>query len=579
MKIATVDYEGTDFWVECPFYDNTRAKTIPDRKWDRKNKKWRVPMSGANVRYLSKEYNDEEYTASARDKIREFSEQQTNKSLTPFPSWFPFKYEPMKHQKEVLNQAWGKNEFAIFHEMGCGKTFSAICLAAAYAMEGSIQAVLVLCPTPIKHIWPAEIGKFSPLGNEMIYVMKPGARGFKEFIESDHDSLKVLVVGIESLSQGNAYKYAERFLFSHRAMAILDESTKIKTPNKNRTERAINLAGFAKKRLILNGSPITQGMQDLYSQFAFLNWDIIGHKSYFTFRNRYCVMGGFDEKQVVGYQNVDELLSLVEPFSHSVSKDEALDLPPKVFESRIVTPTKYQLKAMGDLKEEMIAEMESNVVEVRTALDRLTRYRQICGGMFPYETGEVKYVWKVVGDKRVKVPKKIYKTKPFPGPNPKLVELASVIEDIPSTASIIIWAAFRPEIAVISEYLESKWPGQTIQYHGGTEENDREAAVTSFQNKEKKFFVSNQSTGGIGLTLTAATYVVYFSNDYSYYYRVQSEDRAHRKGQDNKVTYIDLVLNVKTEKEIIRTLQNKGDIADMVNDRLRSGNIIDIFDS
>jgi SNF2 family DNA or RNA helicase len=569
VKIATVDFVDSNFLVECPFYDNERAKGIPDRKWDRTEKKWRASMSSANIRYIKKEYGPEELTPAASAQISESEAKSTAVSESRFPAWFNFRNDPMKHQIEALNLAWGKDEYALFHEMGCGKTFSAICLYSARIMDKAIDAYLVLCPTPVKHVWPTEIEKHSPLQCEDVYTLKAGDRGFDRWIVEDNNGPKVLVVGIEALSQGTAFKKAQRFLMAYRCGVILDESTKIKNHDKARTERAVDLGGLALFRLILNGSPITQGMQDLYSQFLFLNWDIIGHKSYYTFRNRYCVMGGFDSKAIVGYQNVPELLGLVQPHCHSVSKAEALDLPPKVYASRVVEPTKAQLEAIKELKSQMIAFVGEEHLEIQTALDGLTRYQQICGGMFPYNDGVETRTRK----DGTKVMKKLYSTKPIPGKNPKLDEMVDILTDLPDDVSVIIWARFRPEIAVIVDAIESKWPGSTIEYHGGIDDDDRKKAVDQFQAKEKRFFVSNQATGGVGLTLTAATVVIYFSNSYSYYDRAQSEDRAHRKGQTNKVTYIDITLNLKPEKAIVEALRNKEDIANMVNTELRKGSI------
>lgn len=565
MKIATVDFSDDKFVVSCPFYDNERAKMIPDRKWHKTSKSWHVSLSRSNIRYLCENYTDEEFTALALRKIGEFQDKARKVKNEYFPGWYRFKNEPMKHQMEALNRAWGKSNFALFHEMGCGKTFTSINLSTAYAMEGKINSLLVICKTSVKHVWPTEIQTHSPIAdNTLIYVLQSGAKGFEDFMADNTGKFKVMVVGTEALSRGSAFGLAKKFVSAGPCGCILDESSKIKNWKSKRTKAAIELGEYAKFRLILTGTSVTQGLQDLYAQFRFLNWDIIGHKSFYSFQARYCTMGGFENRQIVGYRNVAELLGLVSPYSHTVLKKDSLDLPPKVFETVLVEPTKDQITAMRSLKEEMLAENDGQILQVKTALDRLTRFSQICGGMFPYE---------LVSDDG----EKIYKTRPF-DENPKMAELIDIIEDIPKDASVIIWARFVPEIEMIYDYLNEKFPGEVATYYGKTSEEERREYCAGFQTGTYRFFVSNQVTGGMGLTLTRASYVIYYSNSYSYEDRVQSEDRAHRKGQTNRVTYIDIILNTKVEKAVLAALKNKKDVASMVNDELTSGTFDNMFE-
>ena len=95
-------------------------------------------------------------------------------------------------------------------------------------------------------------------------------------------------------------------------------------------------------------------------------------------------------------------------------------------------------------------------------------------------------------------------------------------------------------------------------FYGATTSEQRTEAIERFQNDDKcRFFVGNPATGGMGITLTKAGVVVYYSNSYNAEHRVQSEDRAHRIGQDQKVTYIDFVAEKTVDEKILKALDSK----------------------
>ena len=220
---------------------------------------------------------------------------------------------------------------------------------------------------------------------------------------------------------------------------IVDESSKIKTHSATRTKKCITLGSLSEYRLILTGTPVTQGLHDLFAQMQFLHTGILNCKSYFQFKNMYCVMGGFENRSIIGYQRREELMGLISPYVDVVTKEDALpDLPPKVYQTIEVELTKEQKVAIEELKQIMRTESEGKELTVNTVLERLTRYQQIIGGNFPFndeETGG-------------------YGVTPIPGKNPKLDALVELIEPLEGE-KVIIWARFRPELQAISERLAS----------------------------------------------------------------------------------------------------------------------------
>lgn len=466
---------------------------------------------------------------------------------------FKYKRPPMGHQLVALRRAWPKKEFAFFHEMGTGKTYEAINLAAARYQAGQIDALVVICPTPIKNVWEVELNLDCPV-DYSVWVFESGDHPAK-WIREKRDELKVFIIGVESLSikNGQSIKQLEYFQRFHKFMCVVDESSRIKNWKAKRSQNVVQVGSWAEYRLLLTGTPVTQGLEDLFGQFLFLNKEIIGCKNYFVFRNRYCVMGGFQGKQILGYQFQEHLYAKLKPYVDYVTKDECLDLPDKVRPgSIIVQPSEHQKRAMKQLTDEFAMVDGTDEITVSTVLERMLRYQQVIGGTFPFEEdGE-------------------YHTKPIPGGNPKIDAMMEYINDLPETAKVIVWARFVPEIQYITDALTEIYGSKSVvQFYGATNSDQRRHNSQQFQqNPQVRFIVSNQTVGGYGQTWTAATYVVYYSNTFSYEDRYQSEDRAHRKGQTNHVTYQDIEMAVPQDRMILRAVRRKKDLAQVVEEAL-----------
>ena len=148
----------------------------------------------------------------------------------------------------------------------------------------------------------------------------------------------------------------------------------------------------------------------------------------------------------------------------------------------------------------------------------------------------------------------------------RLDTLMDIIEDLPNDNKVIIWATYRDDIRVIVDKLEEVYGKSVVQYHGGVKDADRTNTIESFQEASSgfRFFVGNPQTGGMGITLTASSTVIYYSNSYNLEHRIQSEDRAHRIGQTNKVTYVDLICRKTIDEKIVTSLIDKKSIASSI---------------
>jgi len=479
-----------------------------------------------------------------------------------------FKTTPFKHQQRAIDFLKGKDSAALFMEMGTGKTKVVIDDAGRLFYDGKLDKVLVFCPNSIKSTWIEEVETHSPVLYDSCVYHSKNKKLTEKFIAKKFDSLKYLIVGIESMSAGKGHEIIERFIDDpDRIMVVVDESSTIKNYKAVRTKRIVSMVmklnkdktfdRYVKYRRIMSGTPMAKGLEDLFMQYWFLSPSIIDMKSFFAFRNRFCTMGGWQMKQVVGYRNHDELMKKVNPFTFRATKKEALDLPPKIYEKRLVELSPEQKKLYTTMRTNLLAVLKDEVTTVTTAVTKILRLRQICGGHIgmPYEDelGRSKYRDLVI-----------------PGTNPKLNEVLQILEETDQKA--IIWCVYQSEIEMIYNELTKKGIN-TVYAYGKNKEDENTEARRRFQTDEDvRVYIGQPEGGGIGITLTAATLVIYFSNSSSSIARQQSEDRAHRHGQKgDKVTYIDILMHKTIDIKIIASLKQKKDFSSAVLQAIDKG--------
>tara|TARA_Y100001973_G_scaffold54222_1_gene80141 strand:- start:833 stop:2269 length:1437 start_codon:yes stop_codon:yes gene_type:complete len=466
---------------------------------------------------------------------------------------YKFKTKPYEHQLKALGACHNKENFALFMEMGTGKSKVLVDNIAMLYDKGKINAALVIAPKGVYRNWERqEIPVHMP--DHVVYQIvtwspsntkkqqKENARLFKH-----GEELIIFLMNIEAFSTKKGLVIAEKFLLSHSALMAIDESTTIKSPTASRTKNVVSLRRFAKYRRILTGSPVTKSPLDLYTQCYFLDPLYLDFSSYYTFRNRYALMverssGGHTYKLVTGYTRLDELNSKLDKFSYRVLKEDCLDLPDKVYMKRNVPLTPEQVKAYESMKKNAVAVLQNSQTTAASALAQMVRLHQITCGHLMTDNGEVKYL-----------------------KNNRVNELLNILEEI--DGKVIIWAIYRHDIKEITKLIAEKYGEESVEsYFGDTPDSERQNIVSKFQDRgsDLRFFVGNPKTGGYGLTLTASHTVVYYSNSYDLETRLQSEDRAHRISQTKKVTYIDLMSEGTVDEFIIKNLRGKINLANKV---------------
>jgi len=467
---------------------------------------------------------------------------------------YKFKTKPYDHQLVALNKSWNKKEYAYFMEMGTGKSKVLIDNISILYDKGGINSAIIIAPKGVYRNWSEkEIPAHMPDHIEKqiaVWNPAPTKKQKHELMKLFEvtDDLKILVINVEAFSTKKGVAFVEKFILAHNVLIAVDESTTIKNPKAQRTKNLLKLALNTKYRRILTGFPVTQSPLDLYSQSAFLSTDLIGFNSFYSFQNRYAKvinrnMGARTFRQVVGYQNLEELTGRVAEFSYRVLKKECLDLPDKVYQRREVELTTEQKKVYKQLKDYAIAELASHeLVSVTSVLTQILRLHQVVCGFVRQDQGD-----------EVEIPSN------------RLDELINILQEV--QGKTIIWANYQYDIKRILKKLHDITGVNSVAtYYGETPDEDRQEIIRRFQdpNSELKYLISNTQTGGYGITLTEASNVIYYSNNYDLEKRLQSEDRAHRIGQTNKVTYIDLVAKNTVDEKIVKALRNKLDLAQEV---------------
>jgi len=469
---------------------------------------------------------------------------------------YKFKTKPFKHQSKALRDSWDAKYYALFMEMGTGKSKVAIDTMGALYTERKINAALIISPKGVYDNWvqgeiPTHLS--DEIETNIVRWQPSSAQWFqkqmKTLVYENFNGLKIFVMNTEALSTPRGAQAAFTFLEANdENIVIVDESTSIKNRSANRTKNIMQLKGLSKYRRILTGSPVTRSPMDLYSQCMFLSVLALNFKSFFAFQNRYALvqkrtMGPRSFNEIVGYRRLDELNQKLESFSNRVLKEDCLDLPDKMYTKRLVPLSEEQNKSYKEMKRLALTKLHNGeLATTQSVLTQIMRLQQICCGHIQDDEGNL-----------------------VSFANGRLKELLDICEEVQGKA--IIWATFTYDIQQIAKALRDRFgPDSVATYYGETPQEERQEIVQRYQDLEDplRFFVGQPKTGGYGITLTAANTVIYYSNSYDLEIRLQSEDRAHRIGQTNKVTYVDIISPDTVDEKILKALKEKINLAQQV---------------
>lgn len=504
----------------------------------------------ANLRRLNAcdyeiSWEDKTGTIAAAEALENLPTQHTAaKLVTGYVPAMPWR----DHQRDTLAISTRRAAYAHLHEMGLGKTAIAVAEAGMLHDDGFLTGVLVLAPKGVHRQWVSEQipEHIAPhvTWHGIVWDGKP-----PEARQLNRKGLTFFTMNIDAIRTEKGFGAAERFLKAHsgKVMMVVDESHNIKSWVAQRTRAAWALGALATYRRIMTGTPIAKNVMDAWAQFKFLDVNILGHKYVTSFRARYCIMGGFEGRQIVGQRNTEEFYRLIAPHSFRLTKREALDLPPKIYNVREYDMSKETKRHYDSMKHTFMTALDSGeIVDVTNAASLVLRLQQIVCGYLPSEDGESV---SIISGERLDV-------------------MMDIVQQVDGKQ--IIWAWFIEDGRRIMEALTREYgSGAAVLYRGSTAE--RAAAKTAFTKGNAQFFVSNQATGGVGTDglQRVCQSAIYYSNSYRSLDRWQSEDRIDRMGMIGAASYFDIIANRSVDRPILRNLRSKKSISDLTLDNIR----------
>lgn len=484
---------------------------------------------------------------------------------------YNFKTKPFPYQKEIWDKTKDEKTHALFMEQGTGKTKVALDTVGWQYSKGNVKNLLVVAPSGVHRNWIMdETPKHLPDEIPRLAVSYQTNRATTKVQREALDDLMRYKKGLAILAMSyDAYvtpagkKVVWEFMKKQKLLHVLDESTRIKNPKAVRTKAIMKSGAYSDYRRILSGTPVANGPFDVWAPINFLSsdfWEKNRLSNFYVFKNYFGNIVkrksnlGHEFDFVAGYKNLQILHDILKPISTRVTKAEVLkDLPPKLYTTRYFEMSPEQEKVYKQIEDECMAMLEGHILTMELALTRLLRLQQVTCGYLPRpDAGPNDQPYLII-----------------PGKPARLNALLDITSDI--TTQGIIWARFTKDIDNICAMLNEDGNGGAVRYDGTQNEDQRTEALAKFRSQKVQWFVGNPAVGGEGLTLTEAKSVVYYNNSFKFIERSQSEDRAHRIGQNSAVSYTDIAAIGTVDEDIVRALIKKLDIANIITGDAQKG--------
>ena len=471
-----------------------------------------------------------------------------------------FRLPPYPHQEQVWRESRDLEGYALWWEMGVGKTCATIGTTSYLYLKGEINTLVVVAPNGVHANWtldevPTHLPDAIMAETRMMtwWSSKAGNKGtqaeFEELVK--HDGLVVFVMSYDAVMTDKGSKALKKLLEKRECLYVLDESGRIKTPGSKRTKRILASSKYAKWKRVLTGTPVDNSPFDVYTQIKFIRPDAFAHlgiRNFGGFKVRYGIWEkrmnraqGRQFDSLVRYIKLDELHGIVDGVGSRLLKTDVLDLPDSIYEKRYFDLDAPQRKAYKDLDKKFITWLEGDGSSATAdlILTRMLRLSQLCSGFIKDDDDRVVPV----------------------GKNVRLRALQDVLEDV--SGYVIIFCRWTWEFDEVRKLLGEK---EAVYVDGRTPDEDRVLARRKFQDEGSvRYFVAKQSAVSEGYTLHRAKTVIYMSNTWSLRERLQSEARAHRAGMSNDpVTYIDVVARNTYDEKVLKALRGKRSTAAIV---------------
>lgn len=444
-----------------------------------------------------------------------------------------------KHQQQAFNKLKNLKACALFMDMGTGKTRTALELIQYKLNKGKITRVFWICPCSTKKNLILDISKHSIFSTS--------------YIENIQDEF-ICVIGSETISQSDKYyfKLVNLIKQNKHSMIILDESHMFKNPKAVRTERISKLSNQISNRMILTGTPVTQGIWDLYSQFYFLHPKILGYNSFYAFAANHLEYSDKYPGMIVDTHNTDYITKKINPYVYQTTKKECLDLPPKTYTDSYFYFDDDQEKIYNKIKEYFIDKINLDNFNGEYILNMLNYLHRVASGYINLEIEEE--YWNPKNGNSTRIIE--FKHKSYD----RAIETVEQLKLIPKESKTIIWHKFNSDLELLQHALDEE-KIKCVYVNGKMTLKEREKAIKQFKtSKNINVLVININIGNLGLNLQEANYMIYYNSTFDYAKRIQSEDRIYRIGQNKNCHIIDILSSSGIDGMIEKSIQDKSSL-------------------
>lgn len=535
---------------------NERVKALPSRKWNKKKRAWEIKMVKSNL-FPVLSWIEEGLLTVDPDIHKALLDRVAPKQKSEkrwWPSYYSFKTEPLKKQINAIEHCFTNDAWALPAEMGCGKSKISIDVVSALILEGLIDGAIIVSKVSLRDNWLDEIEKHCPLEgvDSISLASKPASVKKVENIKGPF----FVSVGVDSLSgslyKGQVFDALYNLVKNKRCALIVDESQHIKSHKSTRTKNIEALGGFCKYKGIMTGTPVPKNILDLYSQYHFLDPDILGYPSFFSFKLSHSVMGGFGGKQILGFRNTDSIMEKISPMTFRMYRKDVVDLPPLIRNALFVHMSPILAKAYKSMKHDHVV-MSGDDIMYASGPEMISVYTKLRGITSGYIKDKDVVTW-------LETPKK----------TPKIKELVDILEATSEQA--IVWCNTHAELNAIISTLGD----DAVSYHGEIAPAERTEVISQFKAGKYRTLVATVQSMQLGLTLTEATLEVFFSLPLTYSDYTQAEARAYRIGQTKKTMVILMITEDSVDMDIVAAIMERKDLHDYVMEKQVGGRFIEM---
>jgi len=458
------------------------------------------------------------------------------------------------HQKRAIEEARGRDYFALFHEVGTGKSLTLLnILRNVYKREGSLLKTLIVCPIIVIENWKREIYENTKVNPSLVTPLlgtgKKRAKDFEKAIGACKE--RIVIVNYESLLIKGLYP----LLFGWKPDVIVyDEAHYLKDIKSKRTRAAVRLSDRASYRFLATGTPVLNTPMDLFGQYRVMDCGENFGKNFYVFKIDYFYDKNEGFKTSPKYfpdwrvkkDSWERFNAIINSTSSVAKKSECLDLPPFVRKPIYIDLSREQRRVYDELKKDLISYLNDKACVAQLAITKSLRLQQIASGFVVGEDMDGERHEIQVKD------------------NPRAKALEELLKDLAPNHKIIVWAVFKNNYKTIREVCE-KLKLKYVEVNGEIKNKDKFANVDTFNSDPNcRVFIGHPNSGGVGINLVASSISIFYSRNFSLGQDLQAEARNYRGGSEihESITRIDLIAKGTIDEVVQIALSNKQGISD-----------------